>query len=123
LILFRLSVTLQTVQGTPFNQPIDINFHEPSGVLLLTANYPNGNPYNFERVLFDGTHVPFSNYSGLTDEVKITSVRSFHTASLNQGFKLGDMFTGNGVPGQILRIQTDANGNNPVITNPWAILP
>jgi hypothetical protein len=33
------------------------------------------------------------------------------------------MFTGNGVPGQILRIRTDANGLNPIITNPWSIFP
>jgi hypothetical protein len=114
---------LTAVEGTPFLLPNGVDIHEPSGTLLLTENYPDGQPYNFDRILFDGTHVPFTNLSGLRDEIFIATVRSPHIRSLAQGFQLGDAFTGNGVDGQILRIQTDANGNNPVITNPWCILP
>jgi hypothetical protein len=110
------------VQGTPFTLPNCVDFHEPSGTLLLSENYPDGTPYNFDRILFDGTHVQFSNISGLRDEIYIAAVRSEYIHSLRQGFQLGDMFTGNGKDGEIMRIQTDANGNNPIITNPWTKL-
>jgi len=117
------AITLLPVQGTPFYRPTGVGYHEPSGSLLFSENYPTGEPYNFDRILFDGTHVQFSNVSGLQHEVYFASVRSSYTYSLAQGFQFGDMFTGNGIPGQVMHIRTDANGNNPVITNPWVVLP
>jgi hypothetical protein len=116
-------ITLLPVQGTAFLHPTGIGYHEPSGTLLLSEYFSNGLPYNFDRILFDGTHVQFTNISGMQDEIYFASVRSSYTYSIAQGFQFGDMFTGNGVGGQVMRIRTDANGNNPVITNPWVVLP
>ena len=101
--------------STPFNQSIGIDYHEPTNSLIISANYFNGNPNNFERILLDGTHASFSNISGLTDEVKIATVKSGGIG----GFKVGDLFVGNGVDGQIVKI-TD---NGSTVINPWIDLP
>jgi hypothetical protein len=63
----------------------------------------------------DGTHAPFSTYSGLTEEVKIASARSGNPA----GIPVGTLFTGNGIDGQIVKISPDGS----TITNPWVDLP
>jgi hypothetical protein len=115
-------IKLIQVNGTPFNAPIAPEHHEPSGTLLLSVNYPNGNPFNFERVLFNGSHVPFSTLSGLTEEIKMASVRSHHVKSLAQGFKVGDMFTGNGNDGEVLKIETNPDGKDGTITRTWVKL-
>jgi hypothetical protein len=112
VLLAQAPITLLPVQGTPFYKPTGIGYHEPSGTLLLSENFPTGKPYNFDRILFDGTHVQFTSISGMYDEIYFASVRSSYTYSIAQGFQFGDMFTGNGVGGQVMRIQTDANGNN-----------
>jgi len=84
--------------STPFNSPIGIDFHEPTNSVVLSVNYSNnGLPQNFDRILADGTHLPFSDYSGLTDEVKIATARSHNPA----GWEPGTLFTGNGIDGQI----------------------
>ncbi len=86
--------------STTFNNPIGIDYHEPTNSIVVSVNYPSGQPHNFERINFDGTHVQFSSLSGFTDEVKIATVRSGNVG----GFTTGDLFTGNGVDGQIMRI-------------------
>lgn len=101
--------------STNFNSPIGIDYHEPTNTVVLSVNYPTGAPTGFERIQFDGTHQTFSNLSGLTDEVKIATVRSGNPG----GFKTGDLFMGNGVDGQIARITDDGA----TIVNPWADLP
>jgi len=58
---------------------------------------------------------PFSNASGFTDEVKIATVRSGGVG----GFMTGDLFTGNGVDGEIVRI----TNNGGTVINPWVSLP
>jgi len=90
---------------TVFNNPVGIDYHEPTGQLALSVNYPTGSPLNFELVQPNGTHVPFSTASGFTDEVKIATVRSGNMG----GFTTGDLFTGNGVDGQIARISADGS--------------
>jgi hypothetical protein len=100
---------------TAFNNPIGIDYHEPTGSLVMSVNYPTGLPHNFERVEPNGAHVQFSSASGFTEEVKIATVRSGNVG----GFTTGDLFTGNGVDGQIARI---TNGGVTVIS-PWADLP
>ena len=115
-------IRLIQVNGTPFNAPIAPEHHEPSGTLLLSVNYPSGNPYVFERVLFNGSHVPFSSLSGLTNEIKMASVRSLHISSIAQGFKVGDMFTGNGNDGEVLKIETNPDGKDGTITRTWVKL-
>ncbi len=101
--------------STTFNSPIGIDYHEPTDSLVVSVNYSNGLPRNFERIEFDGTHVPFSGVSGLTNEVKIATVRSGGIG----GFTTGDLFVGNGVDGQIVRI----TGGGATVINPWVDLP
>jgi len=108
------TITLTQI-STPFNSPIGIDHHEPTNSVVMSVNYPSGSPLNFERVQGDGTHVAFSAASGFTDEVKIATVRS----GGGGGFITGDLFTGNGVDGEIARI----TGGGATVINPWVSLP
>jgi RHS repeat-associated protein len=102
--------------STNFNTPISVDFDEPLNALVLSVNFgSNGTPRNFEVIQSDGTHVPFGNVSGLGNEVYIATARSGNLG----GFTPGDLFVGNGVPGQIARL---SDGGNTLI-NPWATLP
>ena len=106
---------LLTAISTTFNSPIGIDYHEPTNSVVMSVNYSAGTPLNFERIEADGSHEPFSTFSGLTDEVKIATARSGNPG----GFAVGDLFVGNGVDGQIARI-TDGGAT---IVNPWVDLP
>ena len=102
--------------STPFNTPIGIDFHENTTSVIVSVHYGTGGiPQNYERILLDGTHAPFSTYSGLTDEVKIASARAGNPANI----PTGTLFTGNGIDGQIVKISPDGS----TITNPWVDLP
>lgn len=101
--------------STDFNEAIGIDYYEPRNTLLVSVNYPSGQPGNFEEILADGTHVPFSGVSGLTNEIKIGTARTGDVG----GFVAGDLFVGNGRDGEIVRI---TNGGNTVF-NPWVSLP
>ena len=103
-----------TALSTAFNAPIGIDFHEPSSSVVLSVNYPSGSPYAFERVLADGSHVPFSGVSGLTNEVKIATARSGGMG----GFTTGQLFVGNGNDGELVRISPDGSA----VDNPWVSL-
>ncbi|HTL34011.1 MAG TPA: hypothetical protein VL326_12840 [Kofleriaceae bacterium] len=104
--------------STPFNTPIGIDFHEPTHTVILSVNYGNmGQPHNFARIQADGMELPFSNYAGLTEEVKIATARSGKDNPA--GWDVGTMFTGNGIEGQIVKISPDGS----VIENPWVTLP
>ncbi len=102
--------------ATGFNNPIGIDHHSPSGKLILSVNFPSGLPNNFELVGPDGSRTPFSNIQGLTDEVKIATVRG---GDCQGGFAVGELFTGTGVPGVIARIAPDGSS----VLNPWVTLP
>jgi hypothetical protein len=102
--------------ATGFNNPIGIDHHSPSGKLILSVNFPSGLPNNFELVAPDGSRTPFSNIQGLTDEVKIATVRR---GDCQGGFAVGELFTGTGVPGVIARIAPDGSS----VLNPWVTLP
>lgn len=101
---------------TVFNNPIGIDYHQPSGKVVVSVNYFSGLPYNFELIAFDGTHSQFSAVSGLSDEVKIASVRA---SSCQGGFLPGELFTGTGASGVIARISP----TGATIQNPWVTLP
>ena len=103
-----------TAISTAFNSPIGIDYHEHTGTVVITVNYPTGNPLAFERVETDGTHVAFSAVSGLTNEVKIATARTGAA-----GFAPGELFVGNGIDGQIVRISADGSS----VQNPWVDLP
>jgi hypothetical protein len=100
--------------ATGFNSPIGVDYHQPTNSLILSANYPSGNPHNFELVDTNGVHTQFSNVSGHTDEIYMAAART--TAN---GWTAGDTYTGNGVEGQILKISADGT----TVTNPWVSLP
>jgi hypothetical protein len=107
-------ITLTAI-STTFTQPVGIDYHEPTNSVVMSVNYPSGSPLNFERIEADGSHEGFSTFSGLTDEVKIGTVRSGNPG----GFVTGDLFVGNGIDGQVVRI-TDGGAT---IVNPWVDLP
>jgi hypothetical protein len=107
-------ITLTAI-STDFNTPIGIDYHEPTNSIVLSANYPSGGPFNFELINFDGSHAQFSDVAGLTDEIKIGTVRSGNVA----GFVTGDLFVGNGVDGQISRVSSDGMTVDAV----WSDLP
>ena len=94
------AVTL-TPLTTTFNTPVGIDHYEPTNQVLLTVNYPSGSPFNFELVSADGSHAGYSTISGFTDELKVATVRS---GSCQGGFAVGEVFSGTGTPGQIVRI-------------------
>ncbi len=100
--------------STAFTSPVGIDFHEPTASVAMSVNYPTGAPYAFELVAADGSHAPFSAVSGLTNEVKIATARSGPTA-----FAPGELFVGNGVDGQIVRISADGA----TVSDPWVDLP
>jgi hypothetical protein len=108
------SVLFQSI-STGFSNPVGIDHHEPTNSVVVSSNYPSGFPFNFERILADGTHVPFSAVSGFSDEVKIATVRPGNVG----GFVTGDLFTGNGTDGEIARI----TGGGAIVINPWVSLP
>lgn len=103
-----------TAITTAFNSPIGIDYHEHTGTVVITVNYPSGNPLAFERVETDGGHVAFSSVTGLTNEVKIATARTGAA-----GFSPGELFVGNGIDGQIVRISPDGG----TVQNPWVDLP
>ncbi|MCB1745143.1 MAG: hypothetical protein KDK91_32545, partial [Gammaproteobacteria bacterium] len=101
-------VTLRTI-GTSFNNIVGIDYFEPADNLAVSVNYSNGQPFNFELVQADGTHSPFSDISGLTDEVKIGTARSTQSGGYTDGNDIpaGTLYSGTGVEGQILRVNPD----------------
>lgn len=111
------AITLTQI-STTFNSPIGIDYHEPTNSVVMSVNYASGLPHNFERVQLDGTHVQFSTASGLTEEVKIATARSVSKGGFGT-FTAGDLFTGNGVDGQIARI----TNNGSTVLSPWVDLP
>jgi hypothetical protein len=108
------AVTL-TPLSTGFNSPIGIDYHEPSKKVIMSVNYPTGEPYNFELVGADGGRTQFSAIHGLTDELKLATVRG---GPCQGGFATGELFTGNGIPGQVVRVSADGSA----IRNPWVTL-
>src|SRR5262249_54924731 len=101
--------------STSFNNPIAVDFDDPLNQIVLSVNYNSGQPHNFETIQADGTHIPFSTVSGLTDEVYIATARTGNQG----GFTPGDLFVGDGRPGQIARITDHGN----TLIDPWVTLP
>jgi PKD repeat protein len=102
--------------STDFNSPIGIDYHEPTNKVVVSANYPSGLPGNFELIAQDGSHAPFSSIAGLTDELKLATVRS---GPCQGGFQAGELFAGTGLFGEIARVSPDGAS----IARPWVTLP
>lgn len=98
-------VQLLTV-ATNFNNPIGIDHHAPSQGVVVSVNYPDGRPRNFELVLPTGRHQRFSGLTGFTEEVKIGAVWE---SECQAGFVPGELFTGTGDPGVIARVSADGS--------------
>lgn len=112
-----LTLTLTPI-STAFNNPIGIDYYEPGNSVVMSVNYPSGQPRNFETVQLDGSHTPFTSVNGFTDEVKIATARSVSKGGFGS-FSPGDLFVGNGTDGQIARI----TNNGTTVLNPWVDLP
>ena len=101
---------------TGFNDPVGIDHYAPTNEVVMSVNAEAGGvPHNFELVSGDGlTRTPFSSISGLTEEVKIATVRD-----RRGGFTPGELFVGTGTPGVVARISKEGS----TIENPWVTLP
>ncbi len=101
---------------TGFNDPVGIDHYAPTNQVVMSVNAGAGGiPHNFELVSGDGkSRTPFSTISGLTDEVKIATVRD-----RRGGFTPGELFVGTGTKGVVARISADGS----TIENPWVTLP
>ncbi len=100
--------------GAPFRNPIGVAYHPGNQSLIVTANYPSGTPHSFNRIELNGNTTQWSSAAGQTDEVYLDIPRD----NLG-GFTPGEVFSGNGAGGQILRISADGSA----VTNTWASLP
>ncbi len=109
------AVTL-TALATGFPHPIAIDYYEPTNQVIVSDNYSNGLPHNFDLVAANGTFsaFPTTPVTGKTNEVYMTAIRS---SSCEGGFTVGDVYFGTGAPGQIGRI------SNGVVTPNWVTLP
>ena len=85
--------------------------------LVVTRDYPCGN--RLVLVGLDGTVSPplTPNIAKQCDETKIAVAPGLGS------FSLGDVFMGNGNPGEIVRVQMDANGTVTRLDNPWVTVP
>jgi RHS repeat-associated protein len=112
----------RTVSLRPVRQglgAVGVDYHQPTNSLVLSANHPSGRPNNF--VLVGGeTATGHSSVTGLHDELKVATARddTGDGRSLG-GFAAGEMFSGTGVPGAIMRVSADGSR----VQNPWVTLP
>jgi uncharacterized repeat protein (TIGR01451 family) len=114
------AITLTPFSST-FQSPIGIDWYEPTGQLIMSVNYSSGLPNNLDLVsVGTGAHTNYSSLAGLTNELKVATVRA---GSCQGGFAVGDAFTGNGNPGQIVKIPFASPGVAGVPLNPWVALP
>ena len=102
--------------GAPFTNPIGVAYNPTNSSLIVTSNYPSGNPNSFSRIDQYGNTTPWSSASGLSGELYLDIPRAVNASS---GWTPGETFTGNGVPGQIMRI----SANGATVTNTWTTLP
>jgi hypothetical protein len=106
------NIVLHHIADVPL--PVGIAHHPLFNKLVVSVNEPTGLPNNLEVINEDGSHNKYTNTSGLTDELKLASVRD----TLG-GFEVGEIFTGNGKPGEIIRISPDGSS----VQDPWVVLP
>ena len=90
---------------TAIQGPNAVVYYPPNNSLIATHNYPAEHRHNFEQILSNGTVIPFGNASGFTDEVQIATA----LPGVNTGFQVGDLYTGNGHAGQIVKITNNGN--------------
>lgn len=108
------------------NTVVGIDFHAPSNSLIVSLNYPAGQPNNFSRIFTDVvssnnivvTNVIVSPWSGvwnMVDEVKLTTAK----ATVG-GFTNGQIFFGNNSAAKVGLLSADGTVSNvdfAVLTN------
>src|SRR6266496_3562314 len=98
--------------STNFNNPIGIDFYEPTSDLIASVNYSAGLPNNLDLINgTTGVHTPYSTLAGMTNELKVAAVHS--SPCVQVGFTVGDVFTGTGTPGEIIKVPS--GGGAPVV--------
>jgi fibro-slime domain-containing protein/RHS repeat-associated protein len=107
-----------TALSTAFNNHIGIDYHQPTRRVLVSANYPTGQPNNFELIEADGTHRAFSNVGGLSGEVKLATARDGGQGPSLGGFGAGELFLCTGAAGVVARVSSDGAS----VQNPWVTL-
>jgi hypothetical protein len=109
-----------TPANVGFHTPIGIDWQETTSKLILSSNYPFGVGNNLDQA--DPVTGSFSVFapslSGLQQELKIATVRA-SPCQAKTGFVVGEVFTGNGNPGEVIRVSADGSS----VANPWTMLP
>lgn len=106
-----LELTL-TPLSVPYDTYVSLDYYEPGNNIAASAFYPLGNPRNFEVIKTDGSRVPLSSVSGMTDEIQIASARSaLRGGFAGSPFAAGTVFTSTDQDGQILRIAPDGTSS------------
>jgi hypothetical protein len=59
IVLSNGTITLIPI-STPFNNPIGMDYQEPTNSLIISDNYSTGVPHNFDRINQNGTQSQFS---------------------------------------------------------------
>lgn len=78
---------LFSVVSTSVVHPVGMDYHAPSNSLVLSANYPGGQPNNFALLGTNGVLQSWTTVHGLVEEVKLATVKT--TAN---GFTNGELF-------------------------------
>jgi fibro-slime domain-containing protein/RHS repeat-associated protein len=107
-----------TALSTAFNNHIGIEYHQPTRRVLVSANYPSGQPHNFELIEADGVHRAFSNVGSLSGELKLATARDDGQGQSLGGFGSGELFVGTGAAGVVARVTPDGAS----VQNPWVTL-
>jgi len=117
--LSALSASAATLTpiSTTLPAAIGVGYLQPTGDVVVSVNYPSGNPFALETVVVTGggtgTQTQYSTLAGIQNEAKIAAVQ----LSLG-GFAAGDIYFGNGSPGGIAKV---ASGGSPA-TASWVTL-
>lgn len=111
------AITLTPI-NTAFNDPVSIDYHEPTHKLIISCNSPAGQPRNFELVSEDATRTPFSAASGIAGRVLLAVARDEGGGLSHGGFRAGEAMAASEA-GVIARISADGSS----IQNPWVTLP
>jgi hypothetical protein len=112
------AVSLRAVR--PGLNSIGIDYHQPTNSVVLSVNNPSGLPHNFALFGAGSDSRGFSGVSGLNDELKIATARDDNGNGMSLGgFPAGELFSGTGLPGVIMRISADGA----TVKNPWVTLP
>ncbi len=94
--------------------PIGVDYHEPTHSLIVSVNWPSGNPNSLELVPMDGSHEPFSSLAGLEGEAMLATVREGSGA----GFVVGDVFATGMDSGRVAHVSADGATVDPMWATP-----